>query len=82
MTVIVEGEDQGADSVEHLLSALAGCLTTTFSYYTAIRDTQIEEPESDFKNSFNGHTVQTDLSIKTLKQAHCFLLKKTIAKFI
>jgi uncharacterized OsmC-like protein len=41
------GQDRGANPVEHLLAALAACLTTTMVYHAAIRDIKIEELESE-----------------------------------
>lgn len=41
------GEDDGANPVEYVLSALAGCVTTTFVYYAAAQGIELEEVESE-----------------------------------
>jgi uncharacterized OsmC-like protein len=43
---ILAGEDLGANPVEHLLNALAACLTTTLVYHAAVRGIKLEEVES------------------------------------
>ena len=40
------GTDQGANPVEHLLAALAGCLTTTLIYFAALEDIKLDEVTS------------------------------------
>jgi len=40
------GQDRGANPVEYLLHALAGCVTTTMVYHAAARGIRIEEIES------------------------------------
>jgi uncharacterized OsmC-like protein len=47
------GEDKGANPVEHLLNALAACLTTTLVYHAAIRDIKIEELESELEGDID-----------------------------
>lgn len=37
------GTDKGANPVEHLLAALAGCLTTTLIYLSALEDVKLDE---------------------------------------
>lgn len=43
---ILLGQDAAANPVEHLLHALASCLTTSMVYHAAARGIQIEEVES------------------------------------
>ena len=40
------GEDKGANPVEHLLNALAACVTTAMVYHAAAKGIEIEELES------------------------------------
>lgn len=47
------GKDRGANPVEHLLAALAACLTTTLVYHAAIRGIRIEELESDLEGDID-----------------------------
>lgn len=44
---ILAGRDIGPNPVEHLLNALAGCLTATLVYHAAVRGIEIEELESE-----------------------------------
>ena len=50
---ILAGEDKGANPVEHLLNALAACLTTTMVYHAAIRGIKIEKLESDLEGDID-----------------------------
>lgn len=50
---ILAGEDRGANPVEHLLNALAACLTTTLVYHAAIRDIKIDELESELEGDID-----------------------------
>jgi uncharacterized OsmC-like protein len=43
---ILAGDDEGANPVEHLLHALASCLTTSMVAHAAVRGIEIEELES------------------------------------
>lgn len=43
---VLLGEDQGANPVEYLLHAMAGCMTTTMVYHSAAQGIEIEELES------------------------------------
>lgn len=43
---ILAGQDEGANPVEHLLNALAGCLTTSMVAHAAVRGIEIQELES------------------------------------
>ena len=47
--VLLLGKDAAANPVEHLLHALAACLTTSMVYHAAARGIQIEEVESSFE---------------------------------
>lgn len=47
------GEDKVANPVEHLLNALAACLTTTLVYHAAIRNIKIEELESELEGNID-----------------------------
>ena len=44
---VLHGEDKGANPVEYLLHALAGCMTTTMVYHAASRGIAIEALESE-----------------------------------
>lgn len=50
---ILAGHDRGANPVEHLLNALATCLTTTLVYHAAIRGIHIEELESEIEGDID-----------------------------
>jgi uncharacterized OsmC-like protein len=50
---MLAGQDQGANPVEHLLNALASCLTTTLVYHAAIRDIQIDELEAELEGDID-----------------------------
>jgi uncharacterized OsmC-like protein len=43
---VLLGEDQGANPVEYVLHALAGCMTTSLVYHAAARGIRIDEVES------------------------------------
>jgi uncharacterized OsmC-like protein len=43
---LLAGEDHAANPVEHLLHALAACLTTSMVYHAAVRGIEIHELES------------------------------------
>jgi uncharacterized OsmC-like protein len=43
---ILAGRDEGANPVEHLLNALAGCVTTSLVAHAAVRGIELEEVES------------------------------------
>jgi uncharacterized OsmC-like protein len=47
------GRDIGANPVEHLLNALAACLTTTLVYHAAIRGIQIDELEAELEGDID-----------------------------
>lgn len=45
---VMEGQDNGANPVEFLLSALSGCMTTTIAYYAALSGYEIKKMESTY----------------------------------
>lgn len=50
---ILAGDDQGANPVEHLLHALASCLTTSMVAHAAVRGIEIEELESELEGDID-----------------------------
>ena len=61
---ILAGNDDGANPVEHLLHALASCLTTSMVAHAAVRGIEIEEIESELEgdidlNGFLGLNSET-----------------------
>ncbi len=48
---ILAGEDDGANPVEHLLNALAGCVTTSMVAHAAVLGIHIEELESELEST-------------------------------
>src|SRR5579862_545667 len=52
---ILLGKDLAANPVEHLLHALASCLTTSMVYHAAARGIQIEQVESFFEGDLDLH---------------------------
>jgi len=48
-------EDNGANPVEYVLHALAGCLTTTMVYHAAARGIQLEGVESSLEGDLDLH---------------------------
>lgn len=50
---LLVGEDLGANPVEYLLNALAGCLTTSMVYHAAIRGIRIDELESEVEGDID-----------------------------
>lgn len=50
---IMAGEDEGANPVEHLLNALAGCITTSMVAHAAVRGIHIEELESQVEGDID-----------------------------
>jgi len=51
---VLLGEDQGANPVEYLLAALAGCLTSTLIYHAAAKGIAIEAVESTLEGDLDG----------------------------
>lgn len=52
---ILLGKDNGANPVEYVLHALAGCLTTTMVYHAAARGIQLEGVESSLEGYLDLH---------------------------
>lgn len=52
---ILLGRDTAANPVEHLLHALASCLTTSMVYHAAARGIQIQEIESSLEGDIDLH---------------------------
>jgi uncharacterized OsmC-like protein len=54
---VLAGQDEGANPVEHLLNALAGCVTTAMVAHAAVRGIHIEELESEIEGDIdlNGY---------------------------
>ncbi|MBV8052288.1 MAG: OsmC family protein, partial [Acidobacteriaceae bacterium] len=50
---VLLGKDSAANPVEHLLHALASCLTTSMVYHAAARGIQIEEVESSLEGDID-----------------------------
>lgn len=50
---MLAGSDQGANPVEHLLNALAGCVTTSMVAHAAVRGIHIEELESELEGDID-----------------------------
>ncbi len=59
---ILLGEDKGANPVEYLLHALAGCMTTTRVYHAAARGIEIEALDSKLEGDIDirGFTGLSD----------------------
>jgi uncharacterized OsmC-like protein len=52
---ILLGVDEGPNPVEYVLSALAGCMTTTMVYHAAARGIHIESVESELEGDIDLH---------------------------
>ena len=50
---ILAGNDDGANPVEHLLNALAACVTTSMVAHAAVRGIHIEELESELEGDID-----------------------------
>jgi uncharacterized OsmC-like protein len=50
---ILAGNDEGANPVEHLLHALASCLTTSMVAHAAVRGIEIDELESELEGDID-----------------------------
>lgn len=50
---VLLGEDRGANPVEYVLAALAGCLTTSLVFHAAARGIEIEEVESTYEGDID-----------------------------
>jgi uncharacterized OsmC-like protein len=59
---VLLGEDKGANPVEYLLHALAGCMTTTMVYHAASQGIEIDALESSFEGDIDirGFTGLSD----------------------
>jgi uncharacterized OsmC-like protein len=53
--LVLLGKDSSANPVEHLLHALASCLTTSMVYHAAARGIRIEEVESSLEGDIDLH---------------------------
>jgi uncharacterized OsmC-like protein len=51
--VVLLGEDKGANPVEYVLHALAGCMTTTMVYKAALHGIKIYEVESELEGDID-----------------------------
>ena len=52
---VLLGTDEGANPVEFVLHALAGCLTTSLVYHAAAQGIKIDEVESQFEGDLDLH---------------------------
>ncbi|HEX8999738.1 MAG TPA: OsmC family protein [Blastocatellia bacterium] len=52
---VLLGQDQGANPVEYVFHALAGCLTTSLVYHAAAQGIRIDEVESRFEGDLDLH---------------------------
>ncbi len=52
---VLLGTDKGANPVEYLFAALAGCLTTSLVYHAAAQGIELEEVESSFEGDLDLH---------------------------
>jgi uncharacterized OsmC-like protein len=50
---VLLGEDQGANPVEYVLHALAGCMTTTMVYHAAAQGITIESVETELEGDLD-----------------------------
>ena len=50
---VLQGRDAAANPVEHLLHALASCMTTSIVYHAAIKGVEIEEIESTLEGDID-----------------------------
>ena len=50
---ILAGQDSAANPAEHLLNALASCMTTSMVAHAAVRGIQIDEVESEIEGDVN-----------------------------
>ena len=52
---ILLGTDKGPNPVEHLLTALSGCLTTSLVYHAAVMGIELESVESQLEGDLDLH---------------------------
>jgi uncharacterized OsmC-like protein len=69
---VLAGNDTGANPVEHLLNALAGCVTTTMVAHAASRGIEIESVESELEGDidvrgFLGLTDDVDKGYRDIR---------------
>lgn len=90
---ILSGDDQAANPVEHLLHALASCVTTSIIAHAAVRGIEIQELESELEGDIDmrgflgldpdvpkGYTnIRMKFKVKTA--AENVKLLKTLAEF-
>jgi uncharacterized OsmC-like protein len=50
---MLAGQDEAANPVEHLLNALAGCVTTSLVAHAAVRGIEIQELESELEGDID-----------------------------
>lgn len=50
---VLLGEDVGANPVEYLLAALAGCVTTSLVYHAAAKGIELDEVESTYEGDLD-----------------------------
>ena len=50
---VLLGQDAGANPVEYILHALAGCMTTSMVYHAAARGVTVEAVDSDFEGDLD-----------------------------
>lgn len=50
---VLLGEDTGANPVEYLFAALAGCMTTGLVYHAAARGIELDEVESSYEGNID-----------------------------
>lgn len=71
---VLLGQDQGANPVEHLLNALAGCLTTALVMHAAARGIEVESVSSELEGDidvrgFLGLTDQVPRGFQRIRVA-------------
>lgn len=69
---ILLGSDKGANPLEYILNALAGCITDSIIYNAAMKGIQIDELESELEGNFDLRNlfvkqVKTDNSENNIK---------------
>lgn len=52
---VLLGENRGANPVEHLLNALASCLTTSLVYHAAARGVELDDVQAHLEGDLNLH---------------------------
>jgi len=73
---VLLGTDQAANPVEHLLHALASCLTTSMVYHAAARGIQLDEVESSFEGDIDLHGfLDLDKDVRKGFQGICVTFK-------